>query len=469
MKDKIERKELKMPHTFIILFVFIVAMSLLSYIVPAGEYERIQMDGRDVVNPDSFTILEKTPVTLMGLLSAVPKGFVESGDIIILTLCVGAAVAVLQAIGVIPVAIEKLANKFSNKSILIIPLLMFIFSLSDAFIGVNEMTLVYVPIILPLMIRLGFDSMTACAIALCGSAAGFSAALTNPFTIAIGQKISGLPLYSGWQFRVITYAVTLLIGVIYTIKYAKKIQNDITKSYVYEEDVEKRELYGNKTDGKQLEFTTKQKYAGISAIILLIVTLVGVIAFKWDMFEMSGMFITIGVVSGFIGGFSGNEVCDNLLKGCGDMLMGGIIIGIARGISVVMRQANISDTIVHFFANMLGNIPGIFVAIGILFVVTIMNFLIPSGSGKAVILFPILAPLADVVGVTRQTAVLAYQFGDGFSNIIYPSSGYFMACIANAGVPWKKWVKFFLPLLIVWTIEAAIFLIIAQTIGFGPF
>lgn len=469
MKDKTEKKELKMPHAFIILFTFIVAMSIFSYIVPAGQYERIQMDGRDVVNPDSFITIESTPVTLMGLLSAVPQGFIESGDIIALTLSVGAAVAVLQAIGVIPVAIEKLANKFSGKSILIIPILMFIFSLSDAFIGVNEMTLVYIPIILPLMIRLGFDSVTACGIALCGSAAGFSAALTNPFTIAIGQKISGLPLYSGWQFRIVTYVVTLLIGVVYTIKYAKSVQNDIRKSYVYEEDTEKRQLYVIESDTIKLEFTNKQKYAGISAIILLIATLVGVVAFKWDMIEMSGMFIAIGVISGLIGGFSGNEICDSLLKGCMDMLMGGIIIGIARGISVVMRQGNISDTIVHFFANMLGNIPGIFVVVGILLVVTIMNFLIPSGSGKAVILFPILAPLADVVGVTRQTAVLAYQFGDGFSNIIYPSSGYFMACIVNAGVPWKKWLKFYLPLFIIWTIEAGIFLIIAQSIGFGPF
>lgn len=254
-----------MPHIFIILFGFIIAVSILSYIIPAGEYARTELGGRMVVDPGSFKVIESQPVGIMGIVKAIPQGFVEAGDIIILTLSVGAGVSVLQTIGVIPVAIDKLARRFSHNPVIIIPILMLIFALFDAFIGVNEMTLVYIPIILPLMIRLGYDSITACAVALCGSAAGFSAALTNPFTIAIGQNISGLPLYSGWQFRIITFIVTLSIGVWYIMKYASKIRKDITLSFVYEEDMEKREKYKSTDDNVGLSFNSKQRNAGIVA------------------------------------------------------------------------------------------------------------------------------------------------------------------------------------------------------------
>lgn len=465
------KKTFKLPHTFIILTVFILVMSILSYIIPAGVYERIiGEDGRAIVDPSTFHYIKNTPVSLMQFLTAIPQGYVEAGFIIALTLCVGAGVAVVQRIGVIPAAVEYLAINFKDKGIFVIPILMLIFSLSDAFIGVCELCIIYIPIIMPLMLRLGFDSITACAVALCGSAAGFSAALTNPFTLAIGQKISGLPLYSGWEFRIVTYIITLFIGILYVMNYAKKIQKNPELSTVYEEDKEKRiKLLGSSEETKTIELNKREKIAGIYSIIMLVIMLGGVLIYKWDMPQMCAMFLLIGVGAGVIAGLNGNELCETLLQGCQDMLMGAVIIGIARGISVVMAEGNMTDTVVNFFAQMLQNIPPSLTAIGMLIVVSLMNFLIPSGSGKAVVLFPILSPLADVVGITRQTAILAYQFGDGFSNIMYPTSGYFMACISNAGVSWQKWVKFFMPLFTIWTIVAAGYLVIAQLINYGPF
>lgn len=465
------KKTFKLPHTFIILTVFILVMSILSYIIPAGVYERIiGEDGRAIVDPSTFHYIKNTPVSLMQFLTAIPQGYVEAGFIIALTLCVGAGVAVVQRIGVIPAAVEYLAINFKDKGIFVIPILMLIFSLSDAFIGVCELCIIYIPIIMPLMLRLGFDSITACAVALCGSAAGFSAALTNPFTLAIGQKISGLPLYSGWEFRIVTYIITLFIGILYVMNYAKKIQKNPELSTVYEEDKEKRiKLLGSSEETKTIELNKREKIAGIYSIIMLVIMLGGVLIYKWDMPQMCAMFLLIGVGAGVIAGLNGNELCETLLQGCQDMLMGAVIIGIARGISVVMAEGNMTDTVVNFFAQMLQNIPPSLTAIGMLIVVSLMNFLIPSGSGKAVVLFPILSPLADVVGITRQTAILAYQFGDGFSNIMYPTSGYFMACISNAGVSWQKWVKFFMPLFAIWTIVAAGYLVIAQLINYGPF
>ena len=461
----------QMPHTFIILFLFIVVMSIATYFVPAGAYNRnIGEDGRAVVDPTSFHVVESSPVTPMQLLSSIPQGYVDAGWIIALTLCVGAGFAVVQRIGVIPAAVEFLAVKFRDKGVWVIPILMLLFSMSDAFIGVNELCIVYIPIIMPLMLRLRFDSITACATALCGSAAGFSAAITNPFTIAIGQKISGLPLYSGWQFRVITYVITLLIGVVYIMRYAKKVQNNPESSSMYEEDKIKREKLLAAIEGEEKSGLNKrQQFAGVFAVLVLAGMLFGVLAFGWDMPEMCAMFLFIGIGAGMVAGLKGNDLCNTLVAGCQDMLLGAMIIGIARGISVVMTQGKIIDTIVYGLSTVLANMPGEFTVVGMLIAVTLLNFLIPSGSGKAVVLFPILAPLADVVNVTRQTAVLAYQFGDGFSNILYPTSGYFMACISIGGVSWQKWVKFFTPLFLIWTALAAVYLIIAQAINFGPF
>ena len=239
-----EKKKLKVPHAFVILTFCIAVMSILTYVIPAGVYDMVPgAAGNTVVDPDSFHVVESTPVTFMQFLTAIPRGFVEAGWVVAMTIFVGCGFRVVEKIGVIPAGIEYLAKKYEKRGTAVIPLLMFIFALCDAFIGMPELCIVYVPIVLPLMMRLGFDSITARATVLCGSAAGFSAALTNPFTIVIGQNISGLPLYSGWQFRIVTFIVMWLIGVLFVLRYAKKIQKDPKRSETYEEDLPRRKKF----------------------------------------------------------------------------------------------------------------------------------------------------------------------------------------------------------------------------------
>ena len=347
---------------------------------------------------------------------------------------------------------------------------MLVFSGIDLFIGMPELTIIYIPIIMPLMLSLGFDSMTAAAVALCGSAAGFSTAITNPFTVGIGHKISGLPLYSGWEFRLVAYAIILSVSIFYVMRYANKIKNDPKLSLTYDEDLAKKEKLANITNKDVVIVLNKrQQLASFFALAVLIIMIFGVLIFKWDMPQMSAMFLTIGIGSGIIAGLSGDELCETLLDGCRDMLLGAMIIGTARGISVVMTEGQIIDTVVNVLANALQSMPGTFTVIGMLLAVTLFNFLIPSGSGKSVILFPILAPLSDAVGINRQIAVLAYQFGDGFSNIIYPTSGFFMAAISIAGVKWNKWVQFYTPLFLISTGLSAVILVVAKIINYGPF
>ena len=464
------KKKLSIPHIFIILYGIILVVAILSYILPAGQYDRVldPASGREIINPNSYHIIASNPTTLMDLFEAFPKGFIDAGWVVVLTFCVCGGFYVVNKSGAIGGVIQWLVKKMKNKGIFIIPILMIVFAFIDCFIGMCELCMVYVPIILPLMLALGFDSMTACATALCGSAIGFTSALANPFTTIVGQKIAGLPLLSGWQFRLISMIVVGVVGIAFVMRYARKVQLDPKSSIMYESDLILRKEIEEQASGDYV-LTFRQKIAGVVSLCMFIIMVVGVFKWGWDMPEIGGIFMGMAILSGLISGMKGNEICESCLEGSNQVLIGALIVGLSRGVSVVMNDAMITDTIIHGLATVLQNLPAGITAIGMLIVQTIMNFLIPSGSGQTVVTMPIMAPLADLVGVTRQTAVLALQYGDGFSNIFYPVSGYFMATLALGHVPYEKWLKKMLPLFGIWTGIAAVFMIIAQIIQWGPF
>lgn len=464
------KKKLSIPHIFIILYGIILVVAILSYILPAGQYDRVldPASGREIINPNSYHVIASNPTTLMDLFEAFPKGFIDAGWVVVLTFCVCGGFYVVNKSGAIGGVIQWLVKKMKDKGIFIIPILMIVFAFIDCFIGMCELCMVYVPIILPLMLALGFDSMTACATALCGSAIGFTSALANPFTTIVGQKIAGLPLLSGWQFRLISMIVVGIAGIAFVMRYARKVQLDPKSSIMYESDLILRKEIEEQASGEYV-LTFRQKIAGVVSLCMFVIMVVGVFKWGWDMPEIGGIFMGMAILSGLISGMKGNEICESFLEGSHQVLIGALIVGLSRGVSVVMNDAMITDTIIHGLATVLQNLPAGITAIGMLIVQTIMNFLIPSGSGQTVVTMPIMAPLADLVGVTRQTAVLALQYGDGFSNIFYPVSGYFMATLALGHVPYEKWLKKMLPLFGIWTGIAAVFMIIAQIIQWGPF
>lgn len=469
-EKKHSKQKFQMPHIFIILYAIILAMAVLSYIIPAGEYTRVAdaVTGREIIDPNSYQVIASTPTSIMEFFEAFPKGFVEAGYVVVLTFCVCGGFYVVNKSGIVAGVIQAIAKKMKGRGIIIIPILMITFALIDCFIGMCELCMVYVPIILPLMLALGFDSMTACATALCGSCIGFTSALANPFTTIIGQKIAGLPLLSGWQFRLCSLLVVGICGISYVMLYAKKVQKDPKSSIVYESDLKLREDMAE-TIHKEVHLTPRQKLSGVIFLVLFALMIVGVFLWGWDMPEIGATFIMMAIFCGLVSGMTGNEICDAFMEGCQQVLLGALIVGLSRGVSVIMNDAKITDTIIHSLAMVLQNLPPAVTAVGMLIVQTMMNFLIPSGSGQTVVTMPIMAPLADLVGVTRQTAVLALQYGDGFSNIFYPVSGYFMATLALGHVPYEKWIKKMLPLFGIWTCVAAVFMIIAQVIQWGPF
>lgn len=459
------KKKFTMPHIYVILFVFIALAAVATYFVPAGVYERIPgPEGRTTIDPNSFQLVEQSPVGLTDFMTAIPRGLVAAGEVVFFTFIIGGIFSVIRKTGLIEIGVDRLTRRFSNNSIALIPVLMIVFAVICSLIGTQELSLVYVPVILPLMIALGYDSVVAVAVSLLATTAGFTTGFLNPINTGLGQKLSGLPVFSGIELRVVAFAAFVIAGILYLIRYAKKVKTDPTSSLVYEEDTVKRQAYLRQMDTKKRTITGRQKLASVFLLAFFVLLIYGVLAQGWFMLEMAGLFILMGIVVGLIAGLNLTNICEGFNEGFRDVLVGAIIVGVARAVAVVMEDGQVMDTIVHSLGNVVGEFPAVLSAIGMFIVQMLFNFLVPSGSGQALVTMPIMAPLSDLIGVTRQTAVLAFQFGDGIGNILYPTSGYFMATLALAGVSWQKWVRFYLPLFGIWFSIAVVFLIIAQVI-----
>lgn len=462
-KQATKKKKFEMPHIYVILFLFSAIAAIATYIVPAGQYERVPgPEGRETIDPSSYSLSEQTPVGIVDFLTVIPRGLIDAGEVVFFTFIIGGMFMVLRKTGIIEIAVDKLARKFANKSILLIPILTVAFAVIATLIGTPELCLVYIPVIMPLMIALGYDSIVAAAIALCGTVIGFTAGVLNPINTGLAQKISGLPVFSGAGFRLAIFIVAALMAVIFIIRYAKKVKQNPLASYVYEDDKDKRALYQHTNQVEALLATTRQKYAALAAFVFFGILVYGVLGQGWFMVEMSGLFIIMGIVVGLIAGLTTLQICEGFNQGFRDVLVGAFIVGVARAVAVVLEDGQIMDTIVNSLGTAVSELPPVLGAVGMYFVQLALNFIIPSGSGQALVTMPIMAPLSDIIGVTRQTAVLAFQLGDGFAHILYPTSGYFMAALAIAGVPWQKWVRFFMPLFLILMTISIISLIIAQ-------
>ncbi|TDL33144.1 YfcC family protein [Jeotgalibacillus sp. S-D1] len=457
-----------MPHVYVILFIFIVLASLLTYIVPAGEYERIPgPEGRTTIDPASYQTVESNPAGITDFMVAIPNGLAGAAEVVFFTLIIGGMFMVLRKTGMIEWGVSALTRRFSSKSMAVIPVLMVVFSVVCSLIGTQELSLVYIPVILPLLIALRFDSVTAVGVALVATTAGFTTGVLNPINTGLGQQLAEIPVYSGIGLRAVALILIMTTGILYVVRYARKVRQNPKLSLVYEEDAEKRKLYRKTDDAKPFQVTKRQKIAAAVTGLFFGVLIYGVLFEGWFMLEMSGLFILMGITAGLIAGLNTSQICEGFNQGFRDVLVGAIIVGIARAVAVVMEDGQIMDTIVYGLGIFVGNFPPVFSAAGMFFTQLLFNFVVPSGSGQALVTMPIMAPLADLLNMTRQTAVLAFQLGDGLGNILFPTSGYFMAALALAGVSWGKWVKFYLPLFGIWTVISIGLLVFAQLTGWS--
>ncbi|MCI9155320.1 MAG: putative basic amino acid antiporter YfcC [Lawsonibacter sp.] len=464
MKEK--KFKLAVPHVYILLLAIILVCSVLTYIIPAGVYDMTEIGDRTVVDADTYHRVDPTPVSLMQFLTAVPRGMQETAQIIFFIFIVGGAMAVVTDTKAIDAGIGRLVKSMKNASFLIIPLVIILFSICGAVFGMAEETIPFIPIFISVCIAMGYDSMTGAAIVLCGAAAGFAGAFINPFTIQVAQGIAELPALSGMEFRLVLYGCIVLLTCVVVMRYAAKVKANPQGSLMYEFDKTREDV----VDLEKLpEFGGRQIAILLVFAVSFVLLIYGVIQYGWYMDQIAALFLGMSIIVGLIAGKGLNHYAVTLGQGMADVATGALVVGIARGILVVMTDGQILHTILHAVAGVLGNLPAMVAAVGMYIFQCLLNFLVPSGSGQASVSLPILVPLGDLVGVSRQTACVAFQLGDGISNIFTPTSGYFMAGLAMAKIPWSKWAKWILPLIGLQYLLGVVFVVAAQAMNLGPF
>lgn len=460
------KKGFLVPHVYVILLGLILLCSMLSYVIPAGQYDMMMVGSREVVDASTYHIVESTPVTLMQLLSAVPRGMTQSAQIIFFIFIVGGAFAILQKTGAIEAGIGQVCRLLGKRTLLLLPAILLLFSLGGAVFGMSEETIPFVPIFVSLCIAMGYDSLTGTAIVFCGAAAGYAGAFMNPFTLQVAQGIAGLPILSGLGFRVAMYVTYVAVTSAMIMRYAAKVKKNPEISPMFHEDRAREDII----DLNNLKpFGTQEKAVLLVFGLSILLLVYGVITWGWYMDEISALFMGMAIMIALVARMTPNDFAVTFGQGMSEIASGALVIGFARGLLVVMTDGNILHTILHAVAGVLASLPSIVSALGMYVFQCLLNFLVPSGSGQAAVSIPIMAPLGDLVGVTRQTACVAFQLGDAISNIFTPTSGFFMAGLALAKIPWTKWAKWILPIIGAQYALGAVFVVIAHAIGLGPF
>jgi uncharacterized ion transporter superfamily protein YfcC len=459
------KKQRLIPHTYAILFVIMILAAAASYIIPAGEFERIEEGGRTIVVQGSYAEIEQHPVAPFELFKAIPEGMSAASQIIFYIFLVGGAFGIIQKTGAIEAGVGKAVHKLENKEKLLIPIVMILFSILGATIGMSEESIIFVPIGIAVARAMGFDAITGTAMVSLGAAAGFTGGMFNPFTVGIAQSIAEVQLFSGLGFRFVVYLFILSFAIWYVMHYAIKVKKDPTKSIIY--DIEQKA----KTESAAKHLEDFQKFNWRHTLIFiflaggLAINVYGVFKWEWFLSELTATFIIIGFLSGIVGKLGINGTFDAFVDGMKAIAFGALIVGFARAILVIMEQGYIIDTIVNAMASLISTLPQSLNAIGMYFVQVITSIFIPSGSGMAATTMPIMTPLADLLGMERQVAVLAYQYGDAITNSIIPTSASLMAYLAVAGIPYDRWVKFVWKLIVGWLIIALIAMVVAVMIG----
>jgi uncharacterized ion transporter superfamily protein YfcC len=475
------RPRFPVPHVFVLLTAVIFVCSLLTYVVPSGEYQREQreIDGspRTVVVPGTYTQEAKhfslpgllageqvegraTPVGVLQFLTAIPRGMAESADIIFLIFILGGVFGVLQATGALTAGVHALLDRFGTSGPGVTIALMLVLAAGASTLGMGEEFIPLVPVFLLVSKELGYDRIFGVALVLLAYNVGFAAATTNPFTVNVAQGIAELPLNSGMTLRLVFFVVCMAVTLRYVLRYGARVRRDRAASLMPDDPFE---LEGS---------VARERFTGRHRAILAVGALIfgfivyAVQGFGWWMAEMSGGFLLIGFAAMAIARMPLDVAARAFVRGAEEMVVAALVVGFARGIQVVLNDGQILDTVIHGAASLLSGVPGVLAAQGMFLFQLVLNFFVPSGSGQAAVTMPLMAPLADVVGLTRQTAVFAFTCGDGISNMIIPTSGILMAILGIARVPYERWVRFATPIFLQLVAVSAIFLAIAVVIGY---
>lgn len=515
-------KKFQIPHTFVIIFALIVISAAVTFIIPGGEYNKETLEfNYKQSSPQSWQVLTAFYKGFTRQAGIIVFILVIGAAFWVVNSCKAIDAGIFSFL-TFTKGLEK--NRFLRRigvNNVVIVLIMIMFSIFGAVFGMSEETIAFTIIIIPLAISMGYDSITGLAMVYVAAHVGFAGAILNPFTIGIAQDIAGLPIFSGIEYRLICWLVLNIITITIVLWYANKVHKDPKKSMLYNED----EYWRKKTELQKeetIEYHTP-KSAWVSYVITLIVLIlfsvayyhttikiggsvfdvpflipalsalfaitgyrtlrksvhffvlnllfftiiflvVGVMGYGWYIGEISALFLALGILSGIAANYSANEIVAKLTEGAKDILSAALVVGLAAGIIVILEEAHVVDTILHKMSSAM-NDAGRETSLGIMYLIqTFINIVIPSASAKAAITMPIMAPFSDLIGVSRQATVLAFQFGDGFTNMITPTSGVLIAVLTIARVPYGKWFKLILPFIILLIITG--FLLLLPTLYF---
>lgn len=467
-KGKTVPKWVKAINPMLILVAFLVIAAIATYLVPAGSLDRFENEitGYSIVDPDSYRHVAQNPIKIFGFFMAVPNGLASSGNLIFFILIVGGALQVIQATGAIDIGLKNLIKKFAGKENLLLIAILLTFGLLSCFAATSEEFLAFMPLIYMVCLGLGFDSLIAAFLVLGSSSIGYCGGMTNAYTVGVSQTIAELPMFSGIGYRAVAFIVFEIVSMIWLCTYANKIRKNPEKSLMYEIDSQ----YRTALDLSDIPPMTMRHKLVLLTFILGIVSMVwGILTRGFYLTEMGAVFMIMTVTAGVVGGLNGNQICNEFVEGTKSLLWVGLVMGLCKGVTNILTEANIIDTIINALASLLHGLPRTVAACAMFAVQDVINFVIPSGSGQAAVTMPLMIPLGDLLGINRQVNVLAFQFGDSLSNMVTPAGAKLMAGIAMCNIPYKKWLKFFLPCFALWWIISFILLTIATLINYGPF
>ncbi len=443
----------KSPDVFVIAFTLILLAAAATWILPGGSYTRqkemVNGTAREVVVPGTYRVEPSKP-QVAAIVLAPMRGFLRMGAIVGLIFIVGGAFNILNDTGAIAAGIHLLVRALGKRSFLVIPIVMTVFSFFGGAYGMAEEAIPFALIFVPLALALGYDSIVGVCLSFVAAGVGFSAGFLNPFTVQISQGIAGVPLGSGIRYRIVIWALATAFAIAWVMVYAARVKADPTRSPMYELDRARRE----ESAGAETE-TTAFTWRHGACLLVLAATVVGLILgstrYNWYMTEFAGLFFAMGLAAGIAGGIGPNKLAKSFIVGAKDIASAALIVAFAGGIVVILEDGHILDTILYGMASVTSHFGGILAAQSMYVLQMILNFFIPSGSTKAVLTMPLLAPLADLSGITRQTLVLAYQLGAGFNSMILPTSAVTVGTLALAKIPYERWFRWN------WPLQAALF------------
>ena len=453
-------KQFKVPHVYAIIFALMVIFAVLTWIVPSGSYQRQEVNGREVTVAGTYEQSEKTYIDeetgdevdlrqgVFDVLQAPTRGIQEAIEVVAFILIVGGSFQVITKTGAITSGMGRVVRRFKNKDILIIPIAMVLFALGGTSFGMAEETLPFFAIFMPIMMAMGFDSMTAFMVVFVGARTGYIASTINPFNVLIAQGILGIQGNPQLWLRMIAWVVLTAVAITWVVLYARRVKKNPESSITFEDDIAKKVEFAADESALDAEFTGRQK--GVLAVFIAGMCLIiwGLVTQGWYMNEISAVFLAMGLLAGVIAGFSQDVIAQEFVAGIADFAFSAIVVGLARGILVIASDGMIIDTILNALATGLGGIPAVLFTTLLYAVENLLAILVPSSSGLAALTAPIFGPLTELMGLNPEAAVWALSMGSATMSLICPTSAILVAGLGvskiKLGQWWKTVWKFFL-------------------------